>query len=497
MKGVLLTFFGRGLQLIAAFLTIRISTGLMSPVDVGALNQLNSISVLLASAFIAPVIAYFARGVYGWISLGEFRVKFLTMLVVILALALVLAALAYSAQVLLRPVVGMSAGWVGLLILLYLAAFPVHVLLVSCLSILGQRGRTVAYSNLGIWLGLGLAVALYAYSPKTEVWLLGIYCGYAIALPLALNLARHGQTASPGKGDQGDPLPFSWKPVFHFIWPQIIVYALWWIQSQSYRFVLADLAGLASVGLFFAGYALCSVPMQAFEAAFNEYYAPTFYRGISGAGREALADAWNRYARAYMPSVVLFGSYLAACAPFFCVLALGKEFQVVSAFVLWPALIETARALSSSMHTLGLAKVDMRNTLPAVITGALAAPPLIIMLAPADPLNGTGLALLLAGIAVLAIVVVVTRISLPVKWPVGRLMGAALAGLPMVVLGRWIFNMFPESILAALAAMTVLGGYLLGALYLFSRDWLAESAALNSPGEIPEDRGRHGAAAGK
>jgi O-antigen/teichoic acid export membrane protein len=472
-------------QLAAAFATIKVSTTLLSPAEVGSVNQLNSFAMLLATVLLLPIIAYFTRGVIGWVGTHRFETNARAMLCVIILAAFTLSAVGALLQWGWGVVHDVTVPWVGLLLLVYLIGFPIHNLLVNCTAVLGQRTQTAIHFNVAAWLGLAAAITLYLQFDTAEAWFLGICIGFLVSGQVFWIFLRkiRGPTVAGQRADR-DVLPFDAMAVLRFIWPQVLVGVLWWIQSQSYRFQLAEISSVATVGLFFAGYALCSVPMQAFEAAVNEYYAPMLYGKISTTSQSGIVEAWNLYASLYIPIILIFGGFLAACAPFLVILALGKEFQVVSAILLWPAIGETARALSTVNHALGIAKVDMRRLLPPALAGALAAPVLIQALAPNEPLLGTAIALCLANVIVLVVVYVLTRLSVPVTWPWKRALAAATLGAAVILAGRVAFDFLPRTPAVALAVCAVLGLFVLAVLYYVFRNSIAAATAkpkLSSP----------------
>lgn len=474
MRAILIVAAGRVMQLMAALIALKLSTTLLVPAELGQINQMAAVGALFASGVVLPVVVYFARGIVGWAAAGQFTQRLVQALAVFASLAAVLTVIGTGIQSAWTPVHGITLLWFAVLLAVYVFGFPTYTLMINCVSVMGQRGRSSGYANLAAWSGLGLAIALYLEFSDPWYWLLGTFAGYLLAAQ-ALWIVRpapHAQPATPTATLA--PLPFSLGPVFAFAWPQVIIFAFWWTQSQSYRFILAEVSTVAAVGLFFAGYTLVSVPMQAFEGAFNEVYSPTLYRNFESGGAPAASQAWNRYASAYMPSIILFGCCLAGCAPHFARLALGPEFQVATAFLLWPALAETARALSSVIHTLGIAKVDMRILLPPTALGAIAAPAFILLLAPTSPLMGTGMALCLASCCVLVAVYVLTRFAAPVVWPWRRMGLAALAGFPMLAIGLWESPVATETIVFALFACALLGLYAIACLYFFARPWLGE-----------------------
>ncbi len=465
-------------QLAAALAAIKISTTLLSPADVGSVNQLNSSAMLLATGLLLPVIAYFTRGVSGWIGTSQFEAHARTMLQFIALAALALTAIGILLQWGWGFIHDVSVVWVGVLLLAYLIGFPTYNLLINCTAVLGQRQHTALYSNLAAWLGLAAAIILYFQFETAEAWFLGICVGFlATALAFRIFLGTIARSAATGQKPGVNTLPFDRMAVLRFIWPQVLVGVLWWIQSQSYRFQLAEISSLATVGLFFAGYALCSVPMQAFEGAVNEYYLPMLYAKTDVAYQDSVVHTWNLYAAVFVPSILIFGGFLAACAPFLVVLALGSEFQSVGVILIWAALSETARALSTVNHALGIAKVDMRRLLPPALAGALAAPVFIQLLAPGEPLLGTAIALCLANAIVLVVVYVLVRLSAPVTWPWKRTLAAATLGAAVILAGRAAFDLLPRTPVVALTVCAVLGLIVLIVLYYISRSSFAAVTA--------------------
>lgn len=472
IRVVVIVAAGRVFQLCAAFLTLKLSTTLLAPADLGRINQLASVATLFAAGLLLPVVAYFARGIVGWVREGSYGRHFAQIigLFVIAACVLPLAGL-----VALR-ITGVAAdvpGWLVVLILwTYVLGFPAHNLMINASAFFGQRMRTTVYSNLAAWSGLAFAIVLFAVSGDPWYWLLGTFIGYLMSAQ-ALWLLRKPPAGGAGGADSV-PLPVTARALFVFVWPQVLMFLLWWTQSHSYRFVLASLSDFAQAGLFFACYTLISVPMQAFEGAFNEVYSPTLFRGASSGRPEDVVSAWNRYVRAYVPSILLFALCLYGCAPYFARLALGPEFQVASGFFVWPVVAETARALSSTNQMLGIAGVDMKKVLLPALAGAILAPLLLWLLVPVTPLHGAGLALCGASLATLALAFRSTRKAGAVHWPWRPSAKALAIGMPMIVPAVVSAHLEPPTIGVSLLVCVGLGCYAVVTLYLMAREWLPQ-----------------------
>jgi O-antigen/teichoic acid export membrane protein len=446
----------------------------MGPEEMGRVTQVMSVAALASAMLVGPVLAYFGRGLLGWIDAGRLLAKLQCFFAYVVVIGGLSSAVVWLVQGRTGLVSGISTDWVALLVLLYVLAYSFHTVATSCLNILGRRGVYVIFANLAVWGGLGLALIMFSCMRKPQVWLLGIYSGFVLSATSIVLLIRIGfQAKAQPREDGSHCLAFTVKTVSVFAWPQAVAHGFYWLLAQSYRFILGSRVGVTSVGLFAAAYMVCSVPMQTFETLFNEFYSPTLYRSIKNrATAEEMARAWNAYASAYVPAVILFGAFLAGSCAFLVKLLLGEEFQVAAPILICPILTETMRAISSSLHTMGIVTVDMRINLPPVAAGAIISPILVYILAPWNPLIGTGLALFASYIVVILIVIPMTYRTLPIRWPVARMLSATILGLPMIVLGYVARESIPDlTFKAAAVGLLITGLYLAMVQYAMARPW--------------------------
>lgn len=467
---------GRGLQVVAGLVTIKLATTLLSPAEIGTMNQVMSLAILGPSALLAPVALYIHRGLFEWVDAGVVSARLTSYLLLVLTAAVILGLAAWALQYQLALVSGIGPVWVGALVALYLLGYSTHTMAASAFVLLGYRITYVVFSNLAVWGGLAFAFYLSLDHGSPETWLLGIFGGFLVSSCSYVLLYRYTRTDSPSISTATatrPALPFDWQSVLMFAWPQALAFGLWWIQSQSYRFILDWVADIANVGLFAAGYMICSVPIQTFETLFNEFYAPTLFHAFKGQDAAGMARAWNAYARAYIPAVILFGSFMAGNASFLVKLVLGEQFQAVTSILIWAALTETMRAVSSSLHMLGVAKVDMTVNLLPVVVGAVVAPTMVFLLAPHDPLLGTAIALFVASGAGLATVIPVSYRALPVIWPTRHIVTALVLGLPLGLMGYIVGASLGELTEGkAVMALAVSGLTMLLLQYSVGKKWL-------------------------
>ncbi len=474
-RDIIILGLGRALQVLAGLVTIKTATTVLSPGEVGSMNQLMSLAIFGTSALLMPMTAYIGRGCLEWMDAGVLSQRLGSYLLIILTVALACGSFVWAIQTQLMVVSGMAPVWVGGLVVLFTVGFALHTMGASGLNLMGHRFLYILFMNLAAWGGLLLAIWWSKQEASPELWLLGIFFGFLLSSLSYALLDRYARVAVTVRSEVTRVLPFDWRTISMFVGPQAIAFLFFWIQTQSYRFVLSWVADITTVGLFAAGYMICSVPMQTFESLFNEFYSPTMFRALRGQDMEGLARAWNDYAAAYIPAVILFGAFLIGNAAFLVKLLLGEQFQVIAPILIWPALTETFRAISSTLHQLGLAKVDMTvNILPFVI-GAFVAPTLVYLLAPSEPLMGTALALLAAAGAALTAVVPISRRALPVVWPVRRILYAAALAVPLCLLGPAMGTGFGELSESKAMIVLVISGLVMVLLqYVMAKEWLRQ-----------------------
>ena len=471
---LLLLGLGRGLQVLAGLVTIKTATTVLSPGEVGSLNQVMSLAILGTSSLLMPMMAYIGRGCLEWMDAGVLTQRLSTFLLIVLAAALAFGSIGWVIQSHLMIVTGMTPVWVAGLVALYTGGFALHTMGATGLNLIGHRFLYIFFLNIAAWGGLLLALWWSKHDASPEIWLLGIFCGFLLSsfsYALLDWYARAGGAAGPSK--VSGVLPFDWWALFVFVGPQAIAFLFFWVQTQSYRFILTWVSDISTVGLFAAGYMICSVPMQTFENLFNEFYSPTLFRALKGQDTEGIARAWNDYAAAYIPAVILFGAFLIGNATFLVKLLLGEQFQSIASILLWPALTETFRAISSTLHHLGLAKVDMTVNILPVVIGAVVAPTFVFILAPYEPLLGTALALLAASVVAFAAVIPISRRALPIVWPIRRILYATALAVPLGLLGRVMgLGLGELSDGEAMIALVISGLTTVLLQYVMAKEWI-------------------------
>ena len=507
-RDLITIMFGRGAQIVTSLVSIRLLTSLLSTEEVGRVFILGSLTSFFALLLINPIGMYINRKTHDWYRNKTMQrnlsLFWLYLLVVVLFTSFVL--------LLFKSTVGVGIEiawfWVLMVVIGRLLFNTANVTLTTILNMLGYRIWFVAFTLLTIWVGLGLTfLFITTRSATAEYWILGLILGQAVISFMSYwYLIRHclkdplrvyGRLSSSWAAKsifQINPrLPNSPKnmpqseslivlrgnmisTVFHFAWPLAITAGLWWVHTQSYRFVLGHLGGLGALGLFVVGYGIAAKIMVAFESIFTQYYHPIFYKEISTADAEGKRISWNKFAAYLFPGALLVVMFIIACAPFLTKILVAAEFQDSARFILWGALAEFARVLGSGFSMIAHAQMKTTWLIPPAITGATSALGGVLLLAQWDSQTGTGIALVIAGFAAALHLAYKLHKKVAFSLPWRRIFISIALSAPLVV-GLLAFNALNNhsSYIQSFIALAVAGVYLLIAQYMIATHWLGST----------------------
>jgi len=443
---------------LAGVVTVKVSTVLLQPDQLGSISQLNSLVNLFNMTLVIPVTHYITRGFLDWYdmrSLAKHTREYISYIFVVAFAAMVLSGiLQWQVDI----VKGFSISAVMLLVFVNLFAQPVNAFCTTGFNLFGERKKNVFITNLVAWSSLGISVLWFLSNRSNLSWSLGQVSGF-LAGSISFffiwkRIQKHDVVNIPQYEHR---ISFTRKAVFAFSWPILFTSGLWWVQTQSYRFILEKIQGLSTVGLFATAYALAAMPIMLYESIVTQYLEPTFFGELKNQGKDGQVKAWNKYAFLYLPGMAIVGAYIAFATPFLARIFLGEQYRDMAIKITgWAALIESMRSAGGMMFQLGMAKVDNRMAIIPAVAGAILAPVGVGFLGSIKPVEGTIAGLFIAGFVVLIVNVIFSFRVLPVTWPLRRILYGLLISSPVFAfLGAcYYFNSTP-SFLFSFCVLTI------------------------------------------
>lgn len=340
---MLLTLFGRLLQFVIMFASVKIMTSILTPEEMGKYSLVMTTTAMFAMLLINPVGMYINRRLHVWVEKAQFQQVFHNLLIYIVCVALAIAVFAWGYGV--TDYFKIQLPWWMLAVLVggSIVFNTINQTLVPSLNMVGRVSAFSVLTVLTLLCSLFFSIALTRwFEASAQYWLLGTLVGQILFSGIAYVVFFKGHE---------NVAKFSWPKVERqqlrtlavFCAPVAVAAVLSWSQAQGYRYVLAQTFGVAELGLFAAGYGLAASLMAALETILTTWFQPRFYRQSHAAEPEVRRQAWIEYAQMMLSATLLGAIGLAFVAQEVTPLFLGEQFHNVSYFVVVGAFSEWVR----------------------------------------------------------------------------------------------------------------------------------------------------------
>jgi len=471
---------GRIMLMITSIISIRIVTTLFSPSEVGRLNIIMSIYGWFNLSLVSGVWMYVIRKINEWYDEGRARRYIIYFGVYRLIIGIISILVLIPFQYLFGVGIAVKTGWLILLVAGSIFVTGCNSDYISNINLLGHRYWFVILSLLTSWLGLGISV-LFALklSASSEYWLTGQLIGQIVILLIAFVILIKYLKPSSNKKIFRNNKDFTLRNIFIFAWPLSIGVFLYWCNTQGYRFIFEKVAGTGMLGLFAVGFGIGSSLMSFFDVLFNQYYYPIFYREIANSNKQQRTIAWNKYASAFSPAIILMAIFVATNGSLIAKVLTGEKFQQVGNIVLWGALAESLRMLVAITAMVSHAQLKMKPLIFPSITGAVIAIIGTFMFVRYNPIMGTGIALSFGWLLALIHMYINMRKLLRIQIPWKRSYYSLVLSIPIIIFFITTKKYFHvQTMLQSLIVLCISAIYLLFAQFILARKWLALAVKL-------------------
>jgi O-antigen/teichoic acid export membrane protein len=480
IRSLSIIIVGRVSLVLSQVASVSTISQILPPAEVGRTYILLSLASWFTGVLVGPVATYVERHLLEWRHERQQKTNYEGFLTYVVVSTLVSGVLLVAVHEIFGLGTSVRVPFLLWLTLGNVGCASLALSALNALNILGHHGGSVGLSNAISWGGIACAlVSVRLGQPTAEYWITGLLFVQGVAAALGgialwTVLNNQATTSDIRRSDALAELKrFDWTALINFCWPQSVGLGIYWLQTQGYRLVMASTVGSSAVGLFAVGGTIGSGLMIAFESVFNQFYQPIFYRTIVGQDRAGRAVAWNAYASAYLPTIVVVAVFVATGGPLMLKLLAGPRFADAGSAVTWSATVEATRMLTGAYQRAALAERDMRVLIMPAFSGAAVTLLGVWLLAPLDPLNGTGCSLLVGAVTVVVGTGIGLRRLSPIDLPWLRIAHASLLLSPMAV-GLLVFRMNapePHRVMAALV-LSIAAICTIVVLYLLSKEWL-------------------------
>jgi len=397
-KRFILIFLGRAMQFMLVLITMRIATTLLSPAEMGKVALVLSTTAFFAFFLVSPVGMFVNRRLHAWAESGlawSYLKWYLLYLVAVVLIAALCVTLLFNLGLV---NFGVTISW--LLVLICGAIFfgTMNQTVIPSLNLLGFSGWFVLLTLATLILSLASAFILtQLFFANASYWLLGLLFGQMLlavvgSRVLFVRLLQFNIKTRPIIVSKQSVLS-----LYGFAWPLAIGAGLGWVQSQGYRYFMEANLGLDQLGLFVVGYGVSAGLIAGFESVLTAYLQPRLYQEANSNDAAKQSRAWQLYAAAIVPSLLLTVALVVILAPELVRIILGENFQSAVQFIIWGALAEAARVLVGIYSLLAHVKMNTRLLLVPNVAGACLSLLACFLLIPFWGADGAGAALIISG----------------------------------------------------------------------------------------------------
>ncbi len=475
-SGFLVIGAGRFVQILLSLASVRLMTTILNPSEVGRMNIIDGALTWSSLFFLTPVSLYIQRNLHAWDSWGKLRAYVLCYYTSYMGLVSVLFATGLLIIVWLGGLgTDVSSMWIMGLVFGSILLSILGRELVNILNLFKHRVSFVLLTNFALGLGLFCSILLARVcSAKAEYWYSGQILGWVVLLPIAIFLflrvvhkVPDVSTSMVGAQD------ITINDVLKFAGPLSVYGVFYWLQTYAYRFILVRFGDSAAVGLFTTNFSIGAMPMVIFGSIFGEYYQPIFYKSIATDNTHQRVEAWNEFASAYLPSIILMGTFTAFAGPIFARILAGKDFHSAAWVAAWGAIYTSILLVNSALNMTTWASLRTKDLIKPTAVGAGIAVGSTLVLAEYSLFLGTAVSLLLGVIASSFYLALRTKKRFSITFPIERVVHSVELAIPIVAvfcLTNFLWNEF--SVLQSLILLSLMAGYMLFAQFLLARSWL-------------------------
>lgn len=456
---------------------MRVATTLLSPAEMGKVSLVLTTTAFFALFLVNPVGMFINRRLHAWQASGAAR-HYLTRYASYLLLVAFVAVIGLTVLYVMGLAdFGLSIGWLIFLVCGSLIFNTINQTAIPSLNLLGDSGRFVLLSLLTILASFACATLLIKMGQSSaQSWLLGLLLGQSLLAAIGTKVLFSQLKASEIPKQYPSIQKQHLQALFGFAWPVAIAAGLGWAQGQGYRYLMEGQLGLAQLGLFVAGYGISAGMIAGFESVLTTYFQPRLYRDVSvdqHPGKHA--QAWQRYAAAVIPSLLLTAAFIVILAPELTRVFLGENFQSAADFVIWGAIAEAARVLMGVYSLIAHVYMRTRWLILPNLVGAILSIILCALLIPSFGAVGVGFGLAASGIAVVVSVHLLLARRVGGGAPIQPILMAVVAAVVL-----WLITIILRQHLSSAGWMLIVGTLVpvsltyLGFQYIFLRAHLRD-----------------------
>ena len=324
--------FGRSIQFLLMFASIKVITNLLPPYDYGVYGVMLASIGIFSYVLIGPIGLAINRFMSQWVAIGAIKHIYEKFFIYVLIISLLTALTASFPSE--NFLLSFSS------IFSYMLTYTVAYTLIPNLNILGKEKQFFFLLNLNISAGIVFGYLLVkVYEPTYQYWLFGISLGNLLSVLVAYPIYQK----SVFKKDASTQ-PLDYRKYISFSSYILVGSIFTWGYLMGYRYIAESQIGYKSLGIYMACAMIATGVISAYEQVISGVYIAKFYREV-----DTNPNAWISYAKKMITTSVPVCAFIIASSEMISKIVLSAQYEGYFTFIQICAISEMFRVIVSTL----------------------------------------------------------------------------------------------------------------------------------------------------
>lgn len=471
-RDFLIILIGKLLQIVIMVLTIKVSTHLLSPKEMGNFYLFTTIYTFFVLTFISPVGQYINRHTHQWYEnntiINNLTVYFLYLLSISTLSILIGYVIHY---------IGIANDMDLKVFLLLLFGFTLFLTLnQTIIPMLNMLHYRLNFTVLTILTALGILLFGYIFvstlGNNAQNWLFGTvvsnllfsFIGFII-LNKKLQSYFHGFKANLKKISKEKI-----RSILKFILPLSIATLFMWLQNSGYRIIIEKNIDLEFLGYFGVGMAISSQIASIVESIVMQYFSPIYYQKITNTTMINRKKAIDELLNKVLPIYLMLTIFLTFLAKNVLEILVDEKFYGAYIFTVFGIWLECFRMTTNLFGNISQSEMNTKKFMLPYMIGSILTTILVYF---ATLSNGYTLSipisLLIGGFFTMGIMYITMRQLIAFKIHYKLLLLSFIISLPYI--STYFFH-FKSSLFSNFVVIGFFGTYFLGTVFFIYKQGL-------------------------
>ncbi len=372
-KDFRIILIGKLLQAIIAVLSIRVTTSLFDPEQMGNIYIFMTIYTFFVLSLISPFGQYINRKTHAWHANQSIMNHLSIYVIYILSVSLLSIFVGYllygqgiSNGIDLQYLLPLMAGFILL--------FTLHQTIIPMLNMLYFR---LSFTVLMVLTAVGVLTFGYLFvilfGAKSQYWLVGMLLSNLLFLTIGFYMLKNRLN------EQYDGFVYNIKKINKEKLTEVLKFAIplsaatlfMWLQNSGYKIIIEREIGLEFLGFLGVGMAVSSQIASIFESIVMQYFHPIYYKQITNANIQERKIAINNLINTVLPIYFMLTLFISFLAKYLVEILVDEKYHDVYIFTIFGIWIEFFRMTANLFGNISQSEMNTKKFMFPYVIGSL------------------------------------------------------------------------------------------------------------------------------